>query len=387
MTAADAEAFARAAREQAKRKPNGQAGEPLLYFRGEDYRRAPQRDMVIKGLLGRGELSVWYGPPKSGKSFLVTDLALAVAEAVATWFGHRIKGKGFVVYCVMEGAGGFPNRLRAWSDARGRPVPDSFVWVPLRLNFLAGGATEAAAADVLRIQALVEHLKRETGLPCVLIVVDTVARAMTGADENSTQDMGLFLDQCAFLQELFDRPHVLVVHHENAAGSRTRGSSALNGGGHTFVRIERTEAGRAWSIEAAKDDADGERHGFALQRTVLGDDEDGDEVTSCILVEAEAPTKEAIKAPRLTDKQRVVLECLDAALVDHGESPPPARDIPRNSRGVRLVRWCEATLRYQPGGQSEHELEWRKKQSFYRTAEALQAKGLVRHVDGWCWKP
>jgi hypothetical protein len=211
---------------------------------------------------------------------------------------------------------------------------------------------------------------------------------MTGADENSTQDMGLFLDQCAFLQELFDRPHVLVVHHENAAGTRTRGNSSLNGGGHTFVRVERTEAGRAWSIEVAKDDPDGERHGFALVPTVIGTDEDGDPVTSCVLAEAEAPTKDAITPPKLTDKQRVVLECLDAAICDHGEAPPPAHDIPRNARCVGLARWCEATMRYRPSGPAGDipKPEWRRTQDFYRVAEALQAKGAVRHADGWCWR-
>jgi hypothetical protein len=169
----------------------------------------------------------------------VTDLALAVAAAVERWFSHRIKRRGFVLYLIMEGSGGYPNRLQAWSQHHGRPVPDNFVWVPVRLRFVEDGTDDAAAEDVQRLKALVEQIKAETGLPCVLIVVDTAARAMTGCDENSTGDMGRFLDQCAELQGMQDRPHVCVIHHENAAGTKSaRQHRALGRRGHLRPRHE-----------------------------------------------------------------------------------------------------------------------------------------------------
>ena len=45
-------------------------------------------------------------------------------------------------------------------------------------------------------------------------------------------------------------------------------------------------------------------------------------------------------------------------------------------------------MRYRPSGPPEDipKPEWRRTQDFYRVAEALQAKGAVRHVDGWCWR-
>ena len=83
----------------------------------------------------------------------------------------------------------------------------------------------------------------------------------------------------------------------------------------------------------------------------------------------------------LTPKQRTVLECLATAIADHGQEAPLAHDIPRKARVVAMARWRDAAIRYLPSDQPE----WRKRQDFARTAEALQAKYLVRHVDGWCW--
>jgi hypothetical protein len=363
--------------------------QPLPYFRGEGYRLAPPRQPLLKGLLGAGELSVFYGAPKCGKSFLVTDLSLAVAAAVAAWFGHRIKRKGFVLYLVMEGAGGFPNRLAAWSKAHGRPVPDAFVWVPVRLSFMssgAAGAAGAAANDILRIKALIERLQEETGLPCVLIVVDTCARAMTGADENSTRDMTLFLEQCAILQELPDRPHVLVVHHENAAGSKARGSTSMIGGGSTFVHVWRGKDGsRGWEVELAKDDADGAKRGFALHRTVVDVDEDKDEVASCVVVEADAPPDARSDAGRPQPRgknQRAVYESLAAAICDGPDPTPVAPDIPPDAKGVGREKLEQKAFRYltQKTGKA-------KREALEDALAALVERKVIRHAGGFYWLP
>jgi hypothetical protein len=64
---------------------------PLPFFQGTSYRNQARREPLIKRLLGVGELSIWYGAPKTGKSFLVTDAALAVAAAAEQWFSYRVK--------------------------------------------------------------------------------------------------------------------------------------------------------------------------------------------------------------------------------------------------------------------------------------------------------
>jgi hypothetical protein len=385
-----AEKARRAKEEQERARANGHAHadgeakplEPLLHYRGEGYRAAPRRDMLVKGLMGAGELSVTYGQAKVGKSFLITDLALAVAAAVDRWFGHRIKRQGFVLYCIMEGAGGYPNRLQAWSQRHNRPVPDNFVWVPVRLRFVEDGTDDAAAEDVRRLKALVEQIKAETGLPCVLIVVDTAARAMTGCDENSAQDMGRFLDQCAELQSMEDRPHVCVIHHENAAGSKARGSTALLGGGDTFIHVTRDGKDRSWTVQWAKDDGEGTPHGFDLQAVELGEDEDGDQVRSCAVAATDGTPDDNSAAGRrkLGPVEKVVHDALLAAIVDHPDSTPRAHDVPSHVRGVTMERWHDYATRYLPQPTVKH-----KNEAFNRASQKLIADRIVNHVAGFVW--
>lgn len=314
---------------------------------GEQYRGLPRREMLVKGLFGVGELSVTYGAPKTGKSFLLTSCALAIACGDPDWFGYRIKRAGLVIYCIMEGVGGFPNRLAAWSERTGRIVPNQFAYVPVRLRFLAPegakpglGRRKIIAEDILRLQRLVAEVEAQAGQPCVMLVIDTVARAMTGRDENDTQDMGEFVDACGELQNLPSKPHVALVHHESKSGTM-RGSSALVGAGDTMVHVERTEAGeRQWCVEFSKDDADGKAHVFDLELVTIDRDEDGDEVTSCVVRDEGSPAQKAnTKPPSNTEK---ALTALSRAIATAGMEPPPGFEIP-----VRFVvsgdYWrCEA---------------------------------------------
>lgn len=301
---------------------------------GEQYRGLPRREMLVKGLFGAGELSVTYGAPKTGKSFLLTSCALAIACGDPDWFGYRIKRPGLVIYCIMEGAGGFPNRLAAWSEHTGRTVPNSFAYVPVRLRFLApeGGKTpigrrRAAAEDIVRLQRLVGEVEAQAGQPCVLLVVDTVARAMTGRDENSAQDMGEFVDACGELQNLPSRPHVALVHHENKGGGM-RGSTAAIGGGDVILHVTRSDDGaREWSVEHSKDDADGRVMAFDLKLVSLGQDEDGDDLTSCVIVDQGEASKKPVPAKPPTNTEKA-LTALSTAIAKGGMEPPPGLVVP-----------------------------------------------------------
>jgi hypothetical protein len=375
------------------KRPNGDARQeapahgrkPIKVYRGEEYKKAPRRDMVVKGLLGSGELTVWHGAPKSGKSMLVSALALAVAAGWEAWCGRRIKRRGVVLYLVMEGAGGFPSRLEAWSHLHDTPVPDNFVWAPERLSFMTEPTVENAALDVARIRDLVADLEADAGEPVIMIIIDTAARAMTGYDENSSLEMGRFVDQCAILQELPSRPHVIVVHHDNASGTKGRGSTALDGAHNAGVWVKRTEGGRTWQVHQAKDDPETEPEGFKLEVVELGEDEDGDPIKSVVAVEAEAPEPPAPKERRLTPKQQRVLDCFHKAVIEHGEPPPHAHDIPRNSKGARFAWWVEAIIRHTPSG--EDAPEWRKRQDAERSARALIDRGIVLSALDYCWQP
>jgi hypothetical protein len=49
-------------------------------------------------------------------------------------------------------------------------------------------------ADALRVRDTIEAIAKQTGLPVRWVIVDTVAKAMPGANENDSRDMGMFVD-------------------------------------------------------------------------------------------------------------------------------------------------------------------------------------------------
>jgi hypothetical protein len=57
---------------------------------------------IVKGILHASSLTLFYGPPKSGKSFLVTDLFVAIADdGRGEWMGHTIMRHGPVLYIAL----------------------------------------------------------------------------------------------------------------------------------------------------------------------------------------------------------------------------------------------------------------------------------------------
>ncbi len=214
---------------------------------------------IVRGLLHAGSLTLFYGPPKSGKSFLATDLCLAVVDdAVKEWMGHPILHHGPVLYVACEGHAGFWKRLRAAAQVRewdsysfptrfilatGRPALICFdsgvrAWVPHADDIMAA-IKEAVAAD----------------LKPVAIVIDTVFRSFGGGNVNASDHMNAYL---AALGEILDlKIAVAAIHHEIKSGGTPAGSVTLTGGADTIVHVEKVENGQhRWRVEAAKDDAE-----------------------------------------------------------------------------------------------------------------------------------
>lgn len=172
-------------------------------------------------------MAVMFGEPGAGKSFIALDMACCIATGEA-WQGFPVK-QGPVFYIAGEGHAGISRRLKAWSLQRGL-VPE---------NVMVGNAavpltdTESVKALIKTIRAMVD----EHGVPA-LIVVDTLARNFGGLDENSTKDMGLFVQHMDQLKHELQTT-VLIVHHTGQGDkNRARGSIALKGATDIELRVE-----------------------------------------------------------------------------------------------------------------------------------------------------
>ena len=87
-----------------------------------DAASAPPRHYLLRGLIAPGELSLWWGPPKCGKSFLLLRLAYGLALGAGMW-GRKAKPCR-VLYVAAEGEGGFRRRERENDTLRTAAVVD-----------------------------------------------------------------------------------------------------------------------------------------------------------------------------------------------------------------------------------------------------------------------
>jgi hypothetical protein len=217
-----------------------------------------------------------------------------------------------------------------------------------------------------------------------LIIIDTLARAMAGGDENSPEDMGAMI-------QAFDRirdetgAHLMAVHHggkDEARGSR--GHSSLKGAADAELKAAKTDDGaRVASVTKSKDDADGERFFFKLKVHDLGPDEDGEAVTTCLVEEDLAPSRatDAQRTKPLTPSQRIALEALTEAIAEAGELASSQPRVPQGQRAVNEDLWRRyAYQRGVSGGDPDA-----KRMAFKRAVAALLATHRVGTWDGIYW--
>ncbi len=233
---------------------------------------------LIKGLLEASALSVLYGESNSGKTFFAVDMAMHVALNRA-WRNKRVNG-GPVVYVAAEGGSGIRRRLLAFRQYHALDSAD----VPF---YLLASSVDlfSVGADCSPLIEMLQAIAQDTG-PVSLTVVDTLARAMAGGDENSAQDMGTFIGNLDAIRAATGS-HLLVVHHSGKDRAKgARGHSSLRAAIDTEIEIADYSARVVKQRDGARDEA----MAFRLQPVTIGTDEDGDAITSCIVLPAAAPT-------------------------------------------------------------------------------------------------
>ena len=124
---------------------------------------------------------------------------------------------------------------------------------------------QAITAD--QIAAICQQVEAATGQTVVLIVIDTVSRAMAGGDENSPKDMGALVITSGLLQEVKRCPkaHVLWVHHIPHAADRLRGHGALLGAVDTSVSVSNSGTFRTAKVVKANDAEESESVTFTIE--------------------------------------------------------------------------------------------------------------------------
>lgn len=230
---------------------------------------------LVKTVLpAQAEASI-IGASGSGKTFVSTDMALHIA-ANQPWRGLRVHG-GLVVYVGAESPRSVERRFAAAKKDGKFPAA-----LPLKLT---GGPINML--DNASVTTLIEFCRTaevEFGEKCVAVFVDTLARAMLGGEENSNDTMGAVMKTgCDRLRDELQCT-VIIVHHLGKDHDRgSRGGSALPAAMDAELVISEEQDNRVITVKKARDGQSGERFGFKLRVVDLGQDDDGDPVTSCVV--------------------------------------------------------------------------------------------------------
>lgn len=251
---------------------------------------------IIKGILPQAGLAVLYGASGAGKSFAILDMAMAIARG-CEWRKRKVRAGG-VCYVAAEGAGGFRKRLTAYAQANELDLTGLPFWVL------------GAAPNLMEPQDAKDLIKgiRALGQPVSLVVVDTLAQATPGANENAGEDMGKALGYCKRIHAATGAL-VLLVHHSGKDQAKgARGWSGIRAACDAELEVTRELTGRCIRLTKSKDGEDGLEFGFDLDVVQLGVDEDLDPITSCVVVEAAVPAVGGVPARKMGRNEALVNE-------------------------------------------------------------------------------
>lgn len=258
----------------------------------------PPLTWTVDGVIPANSLVALFAPPESCKSFLALDLALSIATG-KEWYGRHVV-QGPVVYVASEGTSGLAGRVAAWKVVHGMPANQRagviFATEPVQL---------LDPSSVAHFLLKLDHRK----IRPAMIVLDTLARCLDGADENSAKDMGSALAAADELRRETGGT-VFPVHHTRADGERERGSTALRGALDAMLAIKRDPGDSRITVHCEKMKDAPHFPSFGLDLHPVHS------VDSCALVAATGALQS--RDGELTAGQRSALAALQRSALDDG---------------------------------------------------------------------
>lgn len=184
----------------------------------------PLKEELIPGVLRVGHKLLLAGPSKAGKSFLLINLAISIAEG-ADWLGLTCK-QGRVCYINLElDRPSCLHRFREIYDKRGLD--------PANLDKITIWNLRGKAASMDRLAPILIHRFKDKGYEAVII--DPIYKVITG-DENNATEMSKF---CSYFDRVATEMGVSVIychHHSKGATGKYANAADRSSGSGVFAR-------------------------------------------------------------------------------------------------------------------------------------------------------
>lgn len=332
----------------------------LYFVPWEEAKPDLNRPYLIDDVIDAGAMVVVYGDSNAGKTYVMLDMAFCIA-AGREWNGHKVH-QGLVVYVAAEGGGGFARRIEAFRrhyDAE--KVPFALVPCPIDL--------QSDNADTGKLIRVIREAEAHYGQTCVMVVVDTLARAMSGGDENTAVDMGKFVGHCDRIRAATGAATPVVHHTGKDASKGARGSSALRAATDTEIEV----GGGQVAIKKQRDMAAGAPASFGLETIEIGERHDGKRITACV-VQWIAENEFEVRISPLATQFLGLLRELMAARADMEEGDNADISVPWNEWQMSSF---ESLTRSDSGRVSKPYL--------YKLRGELVTAGLVRQTKQKQW--
>lgn len=235
----------------------------------------------VEDVFTDGATSCVYGASNSGKTFLVIDLGAHVATG-SDWQEKEVE-QGAVLYVALEGTQGAVNRIKAMQLRGILPKGSPFFLCCSSVNLL--DPTHPAA-----VVRMITKINKLSPIPIRLIIIDTLARAMAGGDENNGKDMGEAVKTIDAIRTKTGA-HICIIHHcGKDAAKGARGHSSLRAAIDTEIEVIHPEGDkyRTVSIVKQRDLPTIAPLCFSLDVVEVGWNRRGKPITSCVVKEEDS---------------------------------------------------------------------------------------------------
>jgi hypothetical protein len=347
---------------------------PLTFF--NEVENFPPKNWLIKNMIARKETTRIVAPPGKGKSALAIDLVVHVAAGL-DWRGHRSKDKCGVVYFALERADLVKRRLA------GHRLRDGLDDLPIAVAGQIINLMHPGCVDI--IVATIREAEKVFGCGVGLIVLDVYPKGVAagGGDENQAKDQGIAITNLARVKELTG-VHIMNVAHTGKDESKsTRGSNAQTGDDDVTFQISGDDI-KTVKIVKINDGEERVVTKFKLEVATLGEDEDGEPITTAIVSLDDCGFSDGAQpktGTKLTVTERRAMDLLYNA-VNEGGRAPPSNEFPHGVKVVPVETWRTHCKR---GSLSSGESDSAFRQAFNRVMTSLAIKRKIGTLDDLVW--